>query len=126
MRIRIAANVGGKRTTPRSGSRSSRHQHQNPPDGTATRSRAPGARDDVPQSHDPCGSLVRRSRRRAETRKGWFSESTRTSGDHLGVSMGRPGSPEDVAEMIAFLASDRARWLTGAEFRVDGGILPAV
>ncbi|MFB4420038.1 SDR family oxidoreductase [Streptomyces sp. QL37] len=46
--------------------------------------------------------------------------------DHLKVPMGRPGEPEDVAEMIAFLASGRAKWLTGAQFRVDGGIIPAV
>ncbi|MFD6446932.1 oxidoreductase [Promicromonospora sp. NPDC060204] len=46
--------------------------------------------------------------------------------DHLGMPMGRPGDPEDVAEMIAFLASDRAKWLTGAQFRVDGGIIPAI
>ncbi|WP_327004575.1 SDR family oxidoreductase [Dactylosporangium sp. NBC_01737] len=46
--------------------------------------------------------------------------------DHLNVPMGRPGDPEDVAEMIAFLASKRAKWLTGAEFRVDGGIIPVV
>ncbi|MEV7427580.1 oxidoreductase [Streptomyces sp. NPDC091212] len=46
--------------------------------------------------------------------------------DHLKVPMGRPGEPEDVAEMIAFLASGRAKWLTGAQFRVDGGIIPVV
>lgn len=46
--------------------------------------------------------------------------------DHLKVPMGRPGEPADVAEMIAFLASGRAKWLTGAQFRVDGGIIPVV
>ncbi|MGW6357814.1 oxidoreductase [Streptomyces sp. NPDC055092] len=46
--------------------------------------------------------------------------------DHLNVPLGRPGDPEDVAEMIAFLASSRAKWLTGAQFRVDGGIIPTV
>ncbi|MFI6168466.1 oxidoreductase [Nocardia sp. NPDC051052] len=46
--------------------------------------------------------------------------------DHLEVPMGHPGEPEDVAELIAFLASGRAKWLTGAQFRVDGGIIPVV
>lgn len=46
--------------------------------------------------------------------------------DHLKVPMGRAGDPEDVAEMIAFLASGRAKWITGAQFRVDGGIIPAL
>lgn len=46
--------------------------------------------------------------------------------DHLKVPMGRPGEPEDIAEMIAFLASSRGKWLTGAQFRVDGGIIPTV
>jgi NAD(P)-dependent dehydrogenase (short-subunit alcohol dehydrogenase family) len=31
------------------------------------------------------------------------------------------GQPEDIAEMVEFLSSDRARWITGQEIVVDGG-----
>ena len=33
----------------------------------------------------------------------------------------RLGKPEDVADVVAFVASDRARWITGASIPVDGG-----
>ncbi|MBW4717214.1 SDR family oxidoreductase [Saccharothrix obliqua] len=37
--------------------------------------------------------------------------------------MRRLGEPEDVAGLVAFLASDAARWITGETVRVDGGLL---
>jgi NAD(P)-dependent dehydrogenase (short-subunit alcohol dehydrogenase family) len=37
--------------------------------------------------------------------------------------IGRVATPAEVAEVIAFLASDRASFVTGAEYVVDGGLL---
>src|SRR5699024_10256131 len=37
--------------------------------------------------------------------------------------LGRLGTPEDIARAVAFLASDRAEWITGETLRVDGGWL---
>lgn len=39
-----------------------------------------------------------------------------------GIPMGRTGKPEEVAEAVAFLASEQAGYITGEVLRVDGGM----
>ncbi|HKE01367.1 MAG TPA: SDR family oxidoreductase, partial [Planctomycetota bacterium] len=38
------------------------------------------------------------------------------------IPLGRIGRPEDVAQAVAFLASDRAAYITGHTLVVDGGL----
>jgi len=43
-----------------------------------------------------------------------------------GIPIGRPGRPEEVEELIAFLVSERAASIHGSEYVIDGGTIPAV
>lgn len=42
-----------------------------------------------------------------------------------GIPLGRTGTPEDIANLVAFLVSDEAAWITGADYVIDGGTLKA-
>lgn len=63
-----------------------------------------------------------------------FSATTKAPGDEEAMikewgnsqPIGRVGRPEEVAQMVAFLASDRASFCTGSEYKVDGGLLAAL
>jgi NAD(P)-dependent dehydrogenase (short-subunit alcohol dehydrogenase family) len=65
--------------------------------------------------------------RMAEKDKSDYAAARQKLMDMLGgIPLGRPNRPEEVAELVAFAASDRASAITGTEIVIDGGTIPTV
>ena len=57
----------------------------------------------------------------------WQKRSERSEPDHSASDLaqhpvGRVGVPQDIATLVAYLASDKAGFITGQHFVVDGGM----
>jgi NAD(P)-dependent dehydrogenase (short-subunit alcohol dehydrogenase family) len=59
----------------------------------------------------------------ADLYKGEGTAEAMLAGWGKGHPLGRVGQPWEIAEAVAFLASDKARFITGADLKVDGGAL---
>lgn len=72
-------------------------------------------------------SATRMMERISESAKITIEEATQNVMNALGgIPFGRPAQPQEVAELVGFLVSPRAAYLTGTEYIIDGGTIPTV
>lgn len=72
-------------------------------------------------------SANRMMARIAESSGSTIEQATQRVMDGLGgIPFGGPAKPTEVAELIGFLVSPRANYLTGTEFVIDGGTIPTI
>jgi NAD(P)-dependent dehydrogenase (short-subunit alcohol dehydrogenase family) len=43
-----------------------------------------------------------------------------------GIPLGRPARPDEIAELVAFLVSNRAAYITGSAYKIDGGLIRTI
>lgn len=72
-------------------------------------------------------SAKRMAERIAKSAAITVEQATQSIMDALGgIPYGRPAEPEEVAELVGFLVSPRAGYLTGTEYVIDGGTIPTI
>lgn len=72
-------------------------------------------------------SAINMMERIAVSSNGTIEQATQSVMDALGgIPMGRPAEPAEVAELVGFLVSPRAGYLTGTEYVIDGGTIRTI
>jgi NAD(P)-dependent dehydrogenase (short-subunit alcohol dehydrogenase family) len=72
-------------------------------------------------------SATRMVERIAKSSGSTLDEAEKSIMDGLGgIPFGRPAQPQEVAELVGFLVSPRAQYLTGTQYVIDGGTIPTL